>query len=170
MPLSHPIYLMPKLFLYTFSHQGEDSLKSVHLLVHFDKDPFHHTSLRIINDLCIKKKKVRTGFYSIDMLSPRPSISFINTCNRVRLVIMIIINSSVIKCKLGEQQCGHFSFTTSDNLQGTPKIHSNFLHSLTGEPRLFSDRRICQFLHKEYLAEGIQRTPKFSDNLNIEKN
>ena len=56
MPLSHPIYLMPKLFLYTFSHQGEDSLKSVHLLVHFDKDPFHHTSLRIINDLCIKKK------------------------------------------------------------------------------------------------------------------
>ena len=89
------------------------------------------------------------------MLSPRPSVSFINTCNRVRLVTMIIINSSVIKRKLGEQQCGHFSFTPSDNLQGTPKIHSNFLHSLTGEPRLFSDRYICQFLCKEYLVEGI---------------
>ena len=89
------------------------------------------------------------------MLSPRPSVSFINTCNKVRLVTMVIINSSVIKRKLGEQQCGHFSFTPSDNLQGTPKIHSNFLHSLTGEPRLFSDRYICQFLCKEYLVEGI---------------
>ena len=102
------------------------------------------------------------------MLSPRPSISFINTCNRVRLVTIIIINSSVIKRKLGEQQCGHFSFTPSDNLQGTPKIHSNFLHSLVNQGYFQID--VSANFYKEYLAEGIRRTPKFPNTLNIEKN
>ena len=116
----------------------------------------------------LHKKKVWIGFYSIDMLSPRPSISFINTCNRVRLVTIIIINSSVIKRKLGEQQCGHFSFTPSDNLQGTPKIHSNFLHSLVNQGYFQID--VSANFCKEYLAEGIWRTPKFPNTLNIEKN
>ena len=47
MPLSHPIYLMPKQFLYTTGHYGEDSLKGVLPLGHFGEDPFHHISAMV---------------------------------------------------------------------------------------------------------------------------
>ena len=41
LPLSHPIYLMPKLFLYTSGHLNDDSLKVVHSFGHFPEDFIH---------------------------------------------------------------------------------------------------------------------------------